>query len=55
MGRRTTGAVDPAGNTPGQPDRRRRLRHHDVFTTRNGSWERSDEPGAVPQWALTRI
>ena len=23
----------------------------DVFTTRNGSWEPSNEPGAVPQWA----
>ncbi len=23
----------------------------DVFTTMNGSWELSDEPGSVPQWA----
>lgn len=40
-------AIAPATVAAGQPVYRVR----DIFTTRDGSWEPSGVPGAIPQWA----
>jgi len=39
--------VEDATGAPGELV----YRVKDIFTTRNGSWEPSDTPGSVPQWA----
>lgn len=39
--------VEDATGAPGELI----YRVKDIFTTRNGSWEPSDTPGSVPQWA----
>lgn len=39
--------VEPTAGQPGETI----YRAKDIFTTRDGSWEPSDKPGSVPQWA----
>lgn len=39
--------VEPTAGQPGET-----IYHvTDIFTTRDGSWEPSNTPGSVPQWA----
>ena len=40
-------SIEPATGNPGETV----YRVKDIFTTRDGSWEPSDKPGSVPQWA----
>ena len=40
-------SIEPTAGNPGETV----YRVKDIFTTRDGSWEPSDKPGSVPQWA----